>query len=446
MEKNIHKYDQYLKDGFENFEVNAPDSVWQGIENGIQQTPQIPSDPGISTSISNGLLKTLAGLKLKAVLLVVGATIGVGTLVYNVVESNEKGSPNKNEISLDSSNSTLQDKESKPLEGETKPDVINSSNDDLADLPNKAETGNDLGNKKDTPKKDNSPKLPLEDNIGKTPESPKEENPKNESNLNLPASAEDYKPELICPNAVVCKGKDLFVQVKSNRPWILKSNNQELTRGTKDGDYKISYDKLAGSNKIFLCNEEGKVLAYKTIKLDHLDARLEIIELEPGRFRFNSNINHYAKLEWDFGDGIKSTEIEPIHQYSYSNKGIKNIKFSAWSFNNCQIELSQALNLTNLPDFKEPIIPNVITPDLADNLNDDFNILIENEEFYHLIITDLNGQIVFESFDKNKRFNGVNMYNGTACPAGKYQYIFRYKLKGYANDYKNGVFTIIRNR
>lgn len=440
MEKDINKYDQYLKDAFENFEVNAPDSVWQGIENGIQQTPQIPSDSGLSSSIGNGVLKTLAGLKLKAAIVVLVASIAAGTLVYNLVDSNEDNQININKEIADSSLSALKD-ENQELNQE-----------EINQISNSAEASSNLGDQSDNGNK-TSTSSKGDKNVSKSP-NPKPSEPKAadkqpinpEKNEGPAEKSLDNRTELICLNTLICPGQNLGVQVKSSKPWILKSNSQELLKGNGDGDFQISFEKLLGSSKIFLCNENGQVLAYKSIKVDNIQARIEIIELDLGRYQFNPNINSYSKLEWDFGDGNKAQEVEPIHQYSFASRGIRNVKFTAWSINNCKLELNQNLDLSNLPKYNEPKIPNVITPDLVDNLNDDFNILIENEEFYHLVITDLSGQIVFESYDKNNRFNGVNVYNGNSCPAGNYQFIFQYKLKGYPNSIKKGVFTIIRNR
>lgn len=81
------------------------------------------------------------------------------------------------------------------------------------------------------------------------------------------------------------------------------------------------------------------------------------------------------------------------------------------------------------PIFEAPFIPNVFTPNV-DGKNDEFEIALENELLYDLKITDRKGNIVFESRDKNFRWQGVNIYTGKTCEEGMYVYAFKYQLKG----------------
>ncbi len=70
---------------------------------------------------------------------------------------------------------------------------------------------------------------------------------------------------------------------------------------------------------------------------------------------------------------------------------------------------------------------NVFTPN-GDGLNDKFEIVIENPVYYHLIIYDYKGKVVFESTDKNINWNGTDMKTGMDCDAGYYNYSFDYQL------------------
>ena len=80
-------------------------------------------------------------------------------------------------------------------------------------------------------------------------------------------------------------------------------------------------------------------------------------------------------------------------------------------------------------EFLKPNIPNVFTPN-NDGYNDEFVITIENELLYDLKITDAKGNVVFESKDKNKHWNGTNQRNGETCEPGVYVLAFGYQLKG----------------
>jgi gliding motility-associated-like protein len=85
-------------------------------------------------------------------------------------------------------------------------------------------------------------------------------------------------------------------------------------------------------------------------------------------------------------------------------------------------------NITS-EEFLRPNIPNVFTPN-NDGYNDEFVITLENEVLYDLKITDAKGNVVFESREKNKHWNGINQRNGEACEPGVYVLAFRYQLKG----------------
>ncbi|MCC6819005.1 MAG: gliding motility-associated C-terminal domain-containing protein, partial [Bacteroidia bacterium] len=98
--------------------------------------------------------------------------------------------------------------------------------------------------------------------------------------------------------------------------------------------------------------------------------------------------------------------------------------------------------------------PNVFTPNGTGTDVDDeglvgnevFNILIEGEEKYELVIFDRWGVKVFESNDKNKDWNGKVNNSGAICPDGTYYYILTYRFKGMDKDEDklNGIVRIIR--
>lgn len=85
-------------------------------------------------------------------------------------------------------------------------------------------------------------------------------------------------------------------------------------------------------------------------------------------------------------------------------------------------------NITS-EEFLRPNIPNVFTPN-NDGYNDEFVITLENEVLYDLKITDAKGNVVFESRDKSKHWNGINQRSGEACEPGVYVLAFRYQLRG----------------
>ena len=107
-------------------------------------------------------------------------------------------------------------------------------------------------------------------------------------------------------------------------------------------------------------------------------------------------------------------------------------------------------------DFKALVTPpNVFSPnndqfngtDVEGKVgNNEFNILIEGEEKYELVIYDRWGVKVFESNDKNKDWNGKVNNTGAVCPDGTYYYILNYRYKGMDKDEPklNGIVRIMR--
>ncbi|TAE88274.1 MAG: hypothetical protein EAY81_02960 [Bacteroidetes bacterium] len=80
-------------------------------------------------------------------------------------------------------------------------------------------------------------------------------------------------------------------------------------------------------------------------------------------------------------------------------------------------------------NYNHPIIPNVFTPN-GDGVNDEFVITIEHESIYDLKITNLKGEVLFESVDKNKHWDGKHQYSGNLCEPGVYVLAFRYQVEG----------------
>jgi gliding motility-associated-like protein len=107
-------------------------------------------------------------------------------------------------------------------------------------------------------------------------------------------------------------------------------------------------------------------------------------------------------------------------------------------------------------NFKARILPpNVFSPNVDEFTgvdpdgnpgNNTFNIVIDGEEKYDLVIFDRWGVRVFESTDKNKDWNGQINNTGAKCPDGTYYYILNYRFKGMDKDEPilNGIVRIMR--
>ena len=132
-----------------------------------------------------------------------------------------------------------------------------------------------------------------------------------------------------------------------------------------------------------------------------------------------------------------ASRSNPINDLIYTEQGIQIIQQQHVLENNTektQQEKKETPNnnstsIITSEEFLKPNIPNVFTPN-NDGYNDEFVITIENELLYDIKITDAKGNVVFESRDKNKHWNGTNQRNGEACEPGVYVLAFGYQLKG----------------
>lgn len=89
-------------------------------------------------------------------------------------------------------------------------------------------------------------------------------------------------------------------------------------------------------------------------------------------------------------------------------------------------------------------VPNLFTPD-GDGLNDLFKPVVTfRPSAYHLIISNRQGRILFESRNSDEAWNGTD--NGQAIPAGVYFWFIRTRAPSGLNISRTGTVTILKNR
>lgn len=109
-----------------------------------------------------------------------------------------------------------------------------------------------------------------------------------------------------------------------------------------------------------------------------------------------------------------------------------------------QEEMVHELSKSEIEELAKLTIPNAFSPN-GDGTNDNFLIVIENEEMYNLTVVDRNDKIIFQSVSKDKVWDGINPSTGEKCEAGVYAYIFRYKVKGVEKEQsKSGKLQLFR--
>lgn len=158
----------------------------------------------------------------------------------------------------------------------------------------------------------------------------------------------------------------------------------------------------------------------------------------------NQSFNAVTYL-WNFGDSTSQTTVEnPAHIFPNEYPGDYVVTLYAYNALGCVDSLLKTIRV------KEDVIyyvPNTFTPD-ADNFNETFQPVFTTgfDPFdFSLLIVDRWGEIVFESHDATKGWNGRYGVDGKICQDGTYTWLIEFKTT--ANDERvkiNGHVNIIR--
>jgi gliding motility-associated-like protein len=203
---------------------------------------------------------------------------------------------------------------------------------------------------------------------------------------------------------------------------------------TKAGKFKIVYtmsnDKCTDTSsvEIVVYNNPSGVIAYNP---------LAPLVNESIHFSYNGTaVNTYL---WNFGSTANptaSTSASP--SIKYENNGIVKVYLTVQNAEGCVSNLEATINIK---DNSSLFVPNAFTPGV-DGVNDMFYLVGEGISKLNFIIYNRWGEMIFESTDMNKAWDGK--YGGQPCPAGVYYYI----LDATGTDKKiyqmNGTITLIR--
>jgi gliding motility-associated-like protein len=163
-------------------------------------------------------------------------------------------------------------------------------------------------------------------------------------------------------------------------------------------------------------------------------------DLAPRQVYVNDEAVHYFNLsdngdvfEWDFGDGETTTEFNPTHVYK--KEGTYDVTLKVWTSHDC-FDLYVMQNAVIVKPTGKVVYPNVFSPLSQIEENRVFYPgIIDNVLEYHLMIFNRWGDMVFESFDQDKGWDGY--YNGEPAK----QDVYVWKVAGKYSDGKNFVKT-----
>lgn len=154
-------------------------------------------------------------------------------------------------------------------------------------------------------------------------------------------------------------------------------------------------------------------------------------------------------FDWDFGDGQTSTDYEPIHLYE--EEGIYDITLVAINDLGCTdtLTMTAAVIAKNGGQIK---IPNVFTPGASSGSGGSGGLGFGDNKFFlpitdgvvafELLIYNRWGELIFESTDRNKGWDGY--YKGQLCPQDVYVYRLKATLESGEVLTKIGDVTLLR--
>jgi len=170
-------------------------------------------------------------------------------------------------------------------------------------------------------------------------------------------------------------------------------------------------------------------------------------QFNEGVLNFNSPIQFEDSSEgvsiieylWDFGDGNKSGEPDPIHQYTSPGEYIVSLKVS--DLNGCIKEISKLLMITGVEYLR---MPNAFSPN-GDGRNDYYFPVFNQLQAIEFWVFNRWGEIVFYSKSLEEQgWDGTS--SGKESPTGTYVYKVEYRTKTDEGNLKSlsGSFLLIK--
>ena len=142
---------------------------------------------------------------------------------------------------------------------------------------------------------------------------------------------------------------------------------------------------------------------------------------------FNNNSANAVSYLWNFGDALSalntSTDFSPTH--TYSEEATYNIKLITYSQNGCMDSCFRDVIIN--PEFTF-FIPNVFTPN-GDGINDYFQGTGKNFSEVQMYIYDQWGELIYESNDYNKPWNGN--YKNITGNVIEAVYVYKFVVKDF---------------
>ncbi len=295
----------------------------------------------------------------------------------------------------------------------------------------------------------------------------------------------DYTITLIVQNALGCSdtlSKPIFIEPlvpevdfsyappTGCRPLTVRFRN--LSRYAEPGSYRWSFGQGQGvsteENPSYTYYEPGvytvtleasnsigvTAIERKEFSVEVYENPIAAFNLRPDKAFLGEDIYlvnlsvHGATYFWDFGDGLTSTDREPVHRYE--QPGTYDITLIAKNEHGC-VDTLKKVGVVLIEKGGKIQVPNAFTPNTSGPVgsdgsgagkNDVFLPVLEGVTSFHMMIYNRWGELLFESREKNYGWSGY--YKGQLCPKDVYVYKLELKFSDGRSDTMVGDVTLIR--
>lgn len=184
--------------------------------------------------------------------------------------------------------------------------------------------------------------------------------------------------------------------------------------GSDDGDQGVDSDNRVIRESI--ANPAAGVLDVEYITVNPTFETKD--EHAPTACAFHANTENALSVEWLFEDGtVKSGEDV---EFKFDKSGTYKVVMTAYGDAE---PVSKTIEVVIKSNSSIDTLPNIFSPTVRDRQNDFFAIATTNIETFEIIITNNQGETVYESTDVYFRWNGTDL-RGEELPTGVYYYTF----------------------
>jgi gliding motility-associated-like protein len=212
-------------------------------------------------------------------------------------------------------------------------------------------------------------------------------------------------PQPVCePLKIDLTSSDVTSGVISNYNYFLDSLGEEKVHSPASvsigGTYYIEQTSELGCSSIM----PVEVIIYSKPIASFIPSSTELSSYSPKLMLENTSILN-VKNVWDFGDEETSEMLSPEHEYVIEDEYEFRISLIVTSQMSC---VDTAVAVVNIKEELMYYVPNSFTPD-GDGINDEFTPVFTSGfdiNNYSCVIFNRWGEVVFESNDSSKGWNG----------------------------------------